>query len=147
MVDNIPHDAKVAIEPMYMRPELPGTGNINALRNDVTPWQLVPWPRPDLTELRPGLLEMLARRGVCWVVTGTTQEAIARQEPERLPGAIAFYEALERREELMHRIDPFEPGSEPVPFNFDWAINYYPLEYERPGPEINVYRLQHKACG
>jgi hypothetical protein len=147
MVDNIPHDAKVAIEPMYMRPELPGSGNIDALSNEVTPWRLVAWPRPDLTELRTELLDALERRGVCWVVTGTTQEAIAREEPERLPGAIAFYDALERREDLMHRIDPFKPGSEPIPFNFDWAINYYPLEYERPGPEIYVYRLQHKACG
>jgi hypothetical protein len=29
-----------------------------------------------------------------------------------------------------------------VPFSFDFSFNYYPLQYDRPGPEIDVYRLR-----
>ena len=31
-------------------------------------------------------------------------------------------------------------------FNFDWTFNYYPLAYNRPGPEMTVYRLQGGQC-
>ncbi len=37
-------------------------------------------------------------------------------------------------------------GAEPVAFNFDWAFDYYPLAYERPGPEIVIYRLSGGGC-
>ncbi len=26
-------------------------------------------------------------------------------------------------------------------FNFDFAFNFYPLAYYRPGPEMTIYRL------
>ena len=28
-----------------------------------------------------------------------------------------------------------------MPFNFDLSFNYYPPEYERPGPTVTVHRL------
>ena len=33
-------------------------------------------------------------------------------------------------------------GAEPVPFNFDWSFDYYPLAYQRPGPVMTIYRLR-----
>jgi hypothetical protein len=33
-----------------------------------------------------------------------------------------------------------------VSFNFDWAFDYFPLAYERPGPMMSVYRLTGGAC-
>jgi hypothetical protein len=33
-----------------------------------------------------------------------------------------------------------------VEFNFDWSFDYYPLAYERPGPEMRIYRLTGGAC-
>ena len=33
-----------------------------------------------------------------------------------------------------------------VPFSFDSSFNYYPLSYERPGPEIVIYRLRKCAA-
>jgi hypothetical protein len=32
-----------------------------------------------------------------------------------------------------------------VPFSFDFSFNAYPLRYERPGPQISIYRL--RDCG
>ena len=35
---------------------------------------------------------------------------------------------------------------ERVPFSFDDSFNYAPLKYERPGPEIVIYRLHGEQC-
>ena len=32
-------------------------------------------------------------------------------------------------------------GAKPVPFNFDLSFNYYPPEYNRPGPTVQIRRL------
>ena len=37
-------------------------------------------------------------------------------------------------------------GATPVPFNFDWSFDYYPLAYTRPGPEMTIYRLRGGRC-
>ena len=31
-------------------------------------------------------------------------------------------------------------------FSFDFSFNSYPLSFERPGPEIVIYRLTGGAC-
>ena len=39
---------------------------------------------------------------------------------------------------------------EPQPvktFSFDFSFNSYPLSFDRPGPEIVIYRLQGGECG
>ncbi|MQB01590.1 MAG: phospholipid carrier-dependent glycosyltransferase [Actinobacteria bacterium] len=147
MFANIPSDAAVAIEPMYLLPESPKirTGPTSERRERI-PWRAFHWPNPYLKSLTPGVLDVFERRGVCWVIVGNTQRGRAFNEPERLPGAIAFYRALARRGELVHRVSPYRVGAEPVPFSFDWSRNSYPLAYERPGPEIDVYRLWEKGC-
>ncbi len=38
------------------------------------------------------------------------------------------------RAKSRYRASPYAAGSGPVPFNFDWSFDYYPLAYERPGP-------------
>ena len=101
----------------------------------------------DLTRrLDPRLLDVLEQKGVCWVVTGSTAFGRAFADPEQVPTAIAFYQALARRGEVAYRASPYDPGKGPIPFNFDWAANYYPLAYHRPGPEMIVYRLSGGAC-
>jgi hypothetical protein len=101
----------------------------------------------DLTRrLEPRVLDVLEQRGVCWVITGSTAYGRALAEPAEVPTAIAFYQALARRGDVVHRASPYDPGEGPVDFNFDWASNYYPLAYHRPGPEVIVYRLHGGAC-
>jgi Dolichyl-phosphate-mannose-protein mannosyltransferase len=96
--------------------------------------------------LSPGLVDRYARGDHCWVVTGSTQYGRALAEPEEVPGAIAYYDELRRRGEEVYRVSPLS-GGEPVDdFSFDFSFNSYPLSYDRPGPEIVIYRLRGGDC-
>ena len=97
--------------------------------------------------LRPALLEAVrAGGGYCWVVIGSLQAGRSFAQPKIAPRAIAYYAALANRARLMYHVSPFAAGAEPVPFNFDWSIDYYPRQYRRPGPEMSVYRLSGGKC-
>ena len=86
--------------------------------------------------LRPELIDSYEKGGFCWVVTGSTQFGRAYADPQEVPYALRYYDELRRRGEVVFRI-----GND-HPFSFDYSFNYYPLTYERPGPEIVIYRLQ-----
>jgi hypothetical protein len=47
----------------------------------------------------------------------------------------------------VYHVSPFSRGVRPVPFNFDWSIDYFPRQYHGPGPEMSVYRLSGGKCG
>ena len=96
--------------------------------------------------LRPELIPIFERQGYCWVIVGSTQRGRAEAEPEKVPGAIAYYRELERRADVAYHASPYSKGRGPVAFNFDWSFNFYPLAYARPGPDMTVYRLRDGAC-
>lgn len=96
--------------------------------------------------LRPELIDRYEREGYCWVVIGSHQRDRGYAEPETVPRAIAYYEALAERGQEVFRASPYRDGADPPRFNFDWAFDYYPLAYERPGPEIVIYRLRGGRC-
>lgn len=96
--------------------------------------------------LYPELLDEYAAAGFCWVVIGSHQRDRAYAQPDEVPGALAYYDALEQRGEEVARFSPYKEGADPPTFNFDWAFDYYPLAYERPGPEIVIYRLSGEGC-
>ena len=96
--------------------------------------------------LRPALLDQYVERGFCWVVTGSSQFGRAFAQPDQVPQAIAYYAALARRGERAAHFSPYRDGATPPDFNFDWSFDFYPLAYERPGPEIGVYRLRGGRC-
>jgi hypothetical protein len=96
--------------------------------------------------LSPVLIDDYERRGYCFVVVGSTQRGRAEADPGKVPQAIAYYRELERRGSVVFRASPYAPGEGPVDFNFDWSFDYYPRAYQRPGPEMTVYRLQHGKC-
>jgi hypothetical protein len=87
-----------------------------------------------------------ARGGYCWVVTGSTQYGRAFAEPEEVPNAIRYYRELRERGTLVHRVSPYGEGEQPIPFSYDFSFNAYPLRYERPGPEVRIYRLRGGDC-
>jgi hypothetical protein len=96
---------------------------------------------------RPELVGSYARGGFCWVVTGSTQFGRAHAQPEQVPQAIRYYDALRRQGTVVYRVSPYRRGAKPGPFSFDFSFNAYPLRYVRAGPEILVYRLHGGACG
>jgi len=104
--------------------------------------------------LRPALIDYYEQEGYCWVISGSTESGRAFADPRAVPQAIAYYKALAERGEVVYRASPYahgrtdgRGGREPVPFNFDWSFDYYPLAYSRPGPLMTVYRLPGGRCG
>lgn len=94
---------------------------------------------------RPELLERYDRLGYCWVLLGSWQFGRAFAQPEQAPEAIAFYERLNRVGVPVWSTLPYE-GQARTGFNFDWTFGYYPLAFDRPGPEIFVYRIPGRHC-
>jgi hypothetical protein len=97
--------------------------------------------------LYPALLQRYATDGYCWVVLGSLQAGRAFAQPQDAPQAIAYYSLLAQRARLVYHVSPFSKGAHPVPFSFDWSIDYYPGQYHLPGPEMSVYRLTGGRCG
>jgi Dolichyl-phosphate-mannose-protein mannosyltransferase len=97
--------------------------------------------------LYPALLDRYLADGYCYVVIGSLQAGRAFAQPGDAPSAIAYYGQLAERARLMWHVTPFAHGAHPVPFSFDWSIDYYPRQYRRPGPEISVYKLRGGTCG
>ncbi|HEY3829284.1 MAG TPA: glycosyltransferase family 39 protein [Solirubrobacteraceae bacterium] len=96
--------------------------------------------------LSPALIGWYERNDYCWIISGYAESGRAFADPSEVPHAVAYYRALARQAEVLYRVSPYYPGSGPVSFNFDWTFDYYPLAYERPGPEITVYRLRGGKC-
>ncbi len=96
--------------------------------------------------LRPALLDGYVEQGYCWVVIGSLQAGRAFAEPQAAPSAVRYYAALAERGRLLYHVTPFALGAHPVPFSFDWSIDYYPRQFRLPGPEMSVYHLSGGSC-
>ena len=91
--------------------------------------------------LWPGMLDVYRREGYCWVVTGSTQYGRARTEPHRVPQALRYYRALREQADVAFRASPVGDGTLPR-YQVDKSFNYVDGAYERPGPEMIVYKLR-----
>jgi hypothetical protein len=150
MVENIPEGDRVVIEPIAPDQWAMDPGHPSAATGTGNRW--IKWPTSRFRgrvvkledferTLRPSLLDRYERAGYCHVVTGSTQYGRALTEPEEVPNAIRFYDQLRKRAEVVYRVSP--RGDDPVRgFSFDFSFNSYPLDYQRAGPEIVIYRLR-----
>jgi hypothetical protein len=168
MVRHVPAGAKVVIEPLVPGEWASDVGR--SLSWTPTGERWVRWPTwltpftadgtlmPDGQEryvlvdqyersLQPALLDRYAAGGYCWIVLGSLQAGRAFADPAAAPAAVAYYAQLAERSRLVYHVSPFPPGAHPVPFSFDWSIDYYPRQYRLPGPEMSVYRLTGGQCG
>jgi 4-amino-4-deoxy-L-arabinose transferase-like glycosyltransferase len=167
MVDHVPAAAKVVIEPL-----VPDNWSLDVGRS--LPWtstgerwwrwptwltSLAPNGQPlpnggrryvvvDQYEraLYPALIDQYEASGFCWVVIGSLQAGRAFSQPAAVPSAIAYYTQLAESGQEVFHTSPFAGGAEPIPFSFDWSIDYYPRQFHRPGPELSVYRLSGGKC-
>ena len=164
MVENVPAGTKVVIEPVM--PDSWASDPGRALRGTTgngARWAKWPTSRsrinPDGTlrkgglgpivkledyerTLFPQLVRQYAERGYCTVLTGSTQFGRALAEPEDVPRALRYYDELKRSSRVV-----FAERQPLKTFSFDFSFNSYPLSFDRPGPEIVIYRLQGAGCG
>jgi hypothetical protein len=89
--------------------------------------------------LRPRVLDRYRRQGYCTVMTFDLIRGRAEAADDR--AALAYYDRLERESELVYAISPYRADEDPPGFSFDTSYSYYSPAYERPGPEVRVYRL------
>lgn len=99
-----------------------------------------------VAQLEPALIDAYIDQGICWVVTENSTSGRARAEPKRVPDAIAYYEALERRGRVVYETSPYDEAGEAPAFQFDLIAAYYPFEFHRPGAAMTVYRLTEGRC-
>jgi hypothetical protein len=89
--------------------------------------------------LSPGVIDDYRLYGYCLVMTVDVVEDRALQTGD--PHARAYYDRLARESRVVKTFSPYDRGADPVPFSFDLSYNYYPPEYHRPGPTVQIRRL------
>ncbi len=169
MVANVPVGTRIVVEPVVPDPWAMDIGDPSPVTANGYRWTKDPVSRsyvdPETGErldpagpgvvvniedyarvARPELIDRWERTGACIVVVGSTQRGRAEVEPDKVPDALRFYDELERRADVAYEVSPYVAGASPVAFNFDWAFNFYPLAYYRPGPVMTIYRLQGGRC-
>ncbi len=91
--------------------------------------------------LDAGVIDDYRLYGYCLIVTVDTVRDRALQTGDR--DARAYYDRLDRESRVVRTFSPYDRGAQPVPFSFDLSFNYYPPEYHRPGPTVQIRRLDN----
>ena len=92
-----------------------------------------------IEDLSPERIDRYREAGYCTVITMSwlrERAEIADFEP-----AIAYYERLERESKPLFTADPYDDPDDPVEFDFDMSHLYYDARYDRPGPRVEIRRL------
>jgi len=89
--------------------------------------------------LDPGVIDDYRLYGYCLIATVDVVRDRALQTGDR--DARAYYDRLARESRVVKTFSPYDEGADPVPFSFDLSYNYYPPEYHRPGPTVQINRL------
>jgi hypothetical protein len=160
LVAHVPAGTKMVVEPVFPDQWATDVGHPSPATRSGARWNKWPTSRvrlnPDGTpvhgqgalvkledyekNVQPALVDRYRQLGYCWVVTGSTQYGRAYADPKAVPRALPYYAKLKSSADLAHKVAPSASGA---PFSFDFSFNYYPLQYDRPGPEIDVYRLRN----
>jgi len=163
MLANVPAGSRVVVEPVVPNAwvtDIPsGAGGeprwvkYPSLLSVLDPARGTPEPegrrvRPEDYErtLGPALVAYYAQHGYCWIISGSTQSGRAYADPGAVPQAIAYYRALAAQAHVAYHVSPYGSAGSTVGFGFDWSFDYYPLAYERPGPEVTIYHLGVGRC-
>ena len=145
LAERLPPASRVVIEPAvparWYRLRRPGR------KDPLTRKQFVRGFARDIAETRidyaatltPDRIDLYRELGFCTVVTMSVIRG--RAENDGVEQALAYYRRLEEESDHVATFSPYERGAAAPRFHFDLSYNYYPSEFERPGPEVRVYRL------
>jgi hypothetical protein len=95
--------------------------------------------------LNPATVDRYRSAGFCLVMSMSLIRG--RAQNAHFAPALAYYDRLRRESKLIYHGTPYKSGAKPVKFNFDLSYNYYPTAFDRPGPEIWIYRLNNCKQG
>jgi hypothetical protein len=91
-------------------------------------------------KLDPSLIDTYRTQRYCWIVVASHQKQ--RGLMAKLPGAIGYYQRLNRESDRTQLFDPWRPDVGRPGFNFDMSFNYYSEAFIRPGPLVEVHHLR-----
>jgi hypothetical protein len=95
--------------------------------------------------LKPEYVDSYRRSGFCLVMTMSLIEG--RAVNAHLARALAYYDRLRRDSDVVFHLSPYKADAKPPRFDFDFSYNYYPGAFERPGPEVTIYKLRNCKQG
>jgi hypothetical protein len=150
LIDHGQANKKVMFELIGPKPYL----NVGGARAGAQQFNYYPLPHGTQVEkyaetLNPGLLDTYAKGGYCYVVVGSIQKGRVTKDPSKAPAAaLEYYKALDNpaNAEKVASFSPVKAGSKLPTFNFDISYDWYPLNYVRPGPQVDIYRLKNGNC-
>jgi hypothetical protein len=120
--------------------------NFLTVGRPVKPYRLFPIKPPFQgyeKNLNPALIDSYRAGGYCWVLVASYQRD--RGASANLKNASAYYSALAAASAPPITFSPYRFGAKPVSFNFDLSYDFLPRAYWRPGPLLQLYRLN--GCG
>jgi 4-amino-4-deoxy-L-arabinose transferase-like glycosyltransferase len=133
---NVPAGSGLVVEPAVFPDDFLQVGEPER------PYRLFPIKPPLQAyekKLAPALTDGYRRGGFCWVVVASYQHD--RGLGAGLPQARAYYRALDAQSSKLAVFSPYRFGAKPVKFNFDLSFNFAPRAYLRPGPLLELRRL------
>ena len=133
---NVPAGSGLVVEPAVFPADFLKVGKPKQ------PYRLFPIKPPFQAyekHLSPALLQRYRQQGYCWVLVASYQRD--RGLNAGFPQARAYYAALASQSQTVAVFSPYRFGAKPVRFNFDLSFNYVPRSYLRPGPLLELHRL------
>jgi 4-amino-4-deoxy-L-arabinose transferase-like glycosyltransferase len=133
---NVPPGSGLVVEPAVFPADFLKVGKPKL------PYRLYPIKPPFQAyekHLSAALLPRYRQQGFCWVVVASYQRD--RGLNAGFKQARAYYAALRAQSHTMAVLSPYRFGAKPVRFNFDLSFNYVPRAYMRPGPLLELHRL------
>jgi hypothetical protein len=131
IVDEIPAGAGLVVEPF-----VPGGWTPESYRV----WEVKRPFQAHEKRLHPGLIDEYRSGGYCWIVVASHQRG--RGLKARLANAKAYYGRLDFETERRIVFSPWRANADPPEFSFDMSFNNYPPEHARPGPLVEVHKLE-----
>jgi 4-amino-4-deoxy-L-arabinose transferase-like glycosyltransferase len=133
---NVPPGSGLVVEPAVYPKDFLHVGKPKQ------PYRLFPIKPPFQAyekKLRPALLDQYRQQGYCYVLVASYQRD--RGLNAGFTGARNYYKALNAQSQLLARFSPYRFGAQPVHFNFDLSYNFLPRAYMRPGPLLELRKL------
>jgi 4-amino-4-deoxy-L-arabinose transferase-like glycosyltransferase len=133
---NVPAGSGLVVEPAVFPADFLRVGTPKQ------PYRLYPIKPPFQAyekHLRPAKIQTYRQQGYCYVLVASYQHD--RGLNAGFTQARAYYNALDSQSRTIAVFSPYRFGAKPVSFNFDLSYNFVPRAYMRPGPLLELHRL------